>query len=233
MLSTMQISRWLGRLVMLSGVIALAACAPTQQADPSSFSSWLPGMKPSKPRAAAAQPARPAARPASPIAQRTPSARPASPTAAAPAGNPANLQAQLAQADQHYRNGAFAQAEQAYKLAVTTDPRQPIAHYRLGNIAFRKGSLPEAAQHFQRAIELSPRNAKAHYNLGVVYLTLVEKHFKHYNATMPADKETPSIQRLLEDIDAFASQRGQGGSEGGNRRKQQKDSLDALAEALQ
>jgi tetratricopeptide (TPR) repeat protein len=150
-----------------------------------------------------------------------------------PAGNGGNLQAQLAQADQFYRSGALAQAEQAYRVALNMDPRQPIAYYRLGNIAFRKGQYPQAAQYFQRTVELSPRNAKAHYNLGVVYLTLVEKHFKHYRATMPGDADTDKIARLLQDIDAFAAQRGAAGSGDTGSMTHSKDSLDALADALQ
>lgn len=218
----------LGRSALVASIVALTACAPTQSNNQSKFASWLPGMKPESQKAAS-----PAATPANLPQQQGPAPmlgggqHQSAPFQNTPVGDPANLQAQLAQADQHYRSGAFAQAEQAYRVALNMDPRQPIAHYRLGNIAFRRGQYPQAAQYFQRAVELSPRNAKAHYNLGVVYLTLVEKHFKHYRATMPGDADTEKIAKLLQDIDAFASQRS------APQPNQNRDSLDALAEALE
>lgn len=221
-----KILKTLGQGALVASMVVLTACAPSKANEQSKFASWLPGMKPGSKKSAPASPIATAPQPTrqAPSAYRPPSG---GMPGGAPVGNPQNLQAQLAQADQHYRSGAFAQAEQAYRVALNMDPRQPIAHYRLGNIAFRRGQYPQAAQFFQRAVELSPRNAKAHYNLGVVYLTLVEQHLKHYRATMPGDADTAKIAKLLQDIDDFASQRTAA------PRNQSRDSLDALADALE
>lgn len=232
-----RILKSLGQGVLVASVVILTACSSSKTNEQSKFASWIPGMK------REAKTASPAANPpsqqeqsgASP-AYRSPndgfSATQNNAQMPVPAfGSSVDLQTEMARADNFYRSGALAQAEQAYRIVLSVDPRQAVAHYRLGNIAFRRGQHLQAAQYFQRTVELAPQNAKAHYNLGVVYLILVEQHFNQYRATIPGGGDSAKLSKLLQDIDAFANQRGT--APGSQSRQKSRDSLDALADALE
>lgn len=228
-----RILKSLGQGVLVASVVILTACTSSKTNEQSKFASWIPGMK------REGKTESPAVNPPSQQEQsayRSPnegfSATQNGAQMPVPAfGSSVDLQTELSRADNFYRSGALAQAEQAYRIVLSVDPRQSVAHYRLGNIAFRRGQHLQAAQYFQRTVELAPRNAKAHYNLGVVYLILVEQHFNQYRATIPGGGDSAKLSKLLQDIDAFANQRAT--APGSQSRQKSRDSLDALADALE
>lgn len=107
-------------------------------------------------------------------------------------------------ADQHYQNQEFAQAAKLYKELLAVDANQPRVYYRLGNIAFREKQLRLANYYFQKSLELEPTNNKAHYNLAVTNLSIAERHFKFYTATLPADSDVSRMTQILSAIDQFS-----------------------------
>ena len=68
--------------------------------------------------------------------------------------------------DQHLR----AEAEAQYKLAVDTNPSDPKAAERLGDVEMERGDKEDAAGEYQRALKLQPGNADAAIGLANVLL---------------------------------------------------------------
>jgi hypothetical protein len=69
-------------------------------------------------------------------------------------------------------SGRYDRAEEAYRLAIQTDPRWGQPYYNLGNACFATGRLPEAAALFREAVRRAPDYADAWFNLGNTYLLL-------------------------------------------------------------
>ncbi len=67
-----------------------------------------------------------------------------------------------------YRNGAYADAAEAYKKALARDAESPIVHFNLGAALYKEGDYPAAVEHFQKALldEDEGRRETAHFNLG-------------------------------------------------------------------
>ena len=63
--------------------------------------------------------------------------------------------------------GRKTQAVHAKQTAVALSPRDPEAHYNLGNTLKDIGRLDEAEESYLQAIALKPDHAEAHNNLGV------------------------------------------------------------------
>ena len=87
--------------------------------------------------------------------------------------------ASVAQTDRQYvtsgnklfRNGQFDQAEVAYRKAIEKNPRNPQAHYNLGNALMAQKKDSAAVQSLQKSTELETskiRKAMAFHNMGVV-----------------------------------------------------------------
>ena len=87
--------------------------------------------------------------------------------------------AAVAQTDRQYvtsgnklfRNGQFDQAEVAYRKAIDKNPRNPQAHYNLGNALMAQKKDSAAVQSLQKSTELETskiRKAMAFHNMGVV-----------------------------------------------------------------
>ena len=87
--------------------------------------------------------------------------------------------AAMAQTDRQYvtsgnklfRNGQFDQAEVAYRKAIEKNPRNPQAHYNLGNALMAQKKDSAAVQSLQKSTELETskiRKAMAFHNMGVV-----------------------------------------------------------------
>ena len=70
-----------------------------------------------------------------------------------------------------FRNGQFDQAEVAYRKAIEKNPRNPQAHYNLGNALMAQKKDSAAVQSLQKSTELETskiRKAMAFHNMGVV-----------------------------------------------------------------
>ena len=91
----------------------------------------------------------------------------------------ATATASMAQADRQYirngnklfHSGQFDQAEVAYRKAIEKNPRNPQAHYNLGNSLMAQRKDSAAIQSLQKSTELETskiRKAMAYHNMGVV-----------------------------------------------------------------
>jgi Ca-activated chloride channel homolog len=77
-------------------------------------------------------------------------------------------------AEDAYKKGDYATAEQEYAAAAKRDPKKPVLQFNAGTAAYRAGQFPQAAQAFQESISRAPSgDAKrladqedAYYNLG-------------------------------------------------------------------
>ncbi len=64
-----------------------------------------------------------------------------------------------------------AEAEAAYRKAITVDPNYALAHFNLGILLSRQSKFSAAAYEFRQTLRTDPNNARAHHCLG---LALVE-----------------------------------------------------------
>lgn len=142
---------------------------------------------------------------------------------------------QANRADQFYQTGDFVKAESAYQALLKLDQKQPIAYYRLGNIAFRNKQFKRAIFYFNKSLELRPRNDKAQYNLAVTYLSLAEQHFKFYTTMMPEDAyATARLTRILAEIQFFSEDdESTSSSVGQSNEGKDQSFLDELAKELE
>ncbi|OYP66709.1 VWA domain-containing protein [Prevotella sp. P2-180] len=77
----------------------------------------------------------------------------------------------ITQGNKLFRNGQFDKAEVAYRKAIEKNPRNPQAHYNLGNSLMAQKKDSAAVQSFQKSTELETskiRKAMAFHNMGVV-----------------------------------------------------------------
>lgn len=65
--------------------------------------------------------------------------------------------------------GRLADAEKAYRDALTRDARSADAQYGLGSVYVRQGNLAAAESAYRAALSSNPNMSSAHLNLGVVY----------------------------------------------------------------
>ncbi|MFH1748447.1 MAG: aspartyl protease family protein [Planctomycetota bacterium] len=84
----------------------------------------------------------------------------------APIGAAADL---ISQADDLFRTGEFAKAEQVYTKALAADAENYAAILRLGEIALLGNRFAEAERHLQKAMELRPDDKKPKSLLAEVY----------------------------------------------------------------
>ena len=77
----------------------------------------------------------------------------------------------ITQGNKLFRSGQFDKAEVAYRKAIEKNPRNPQAHYNLGNSLMAQKKDSAAVQSFQKSTELETskiRKAMAFHNMGVV-----------------------------------------------------------------
>jgi tetratricopeptide (TPR) repeat protein len=56
----------------------------------------------------------------------------------------------------------FAKAQEAYQAAIGIDPKNPLGHFRRGQILVREGKLTDAEVVYQDALRLSNKDTKTH-----------------------------------------------------------------------
>lgn len=116
---------------------------------------------------------------------------------------------QLAQAEQHYREGVRlaeqgrdAEAEAAYLRALELAPAFAEAWTNLGILAANRGDLDVAIERYEKALAASPQLANAHYNLAVALQRRGkagddERAEAALRATLAADERHPYAYTLL------------------------------------
>ena len=85
--------------------------------------------------------------------------------------------------------GRFAEAAEAFRRMVASDPEEPIAHMDLGTALLQLGDVNGALAKYQESLRLSSGNPRLHYNLGLVY-TLQKaypKALQHYQMAVELD----------------------------------------------
>ena len=83
-------------------------------------------------------------------------------------GQAADIGAVLKGALAHHQAGRLDEAEQAYRQALSQDPKAFVAHVNLGVVLQDQGRLEDAAETFQNALAINPEVAEVHYGLGLV-----------------------------------------------------------------
>ena len=68
----------------------------------------------------------------------------------------------------------FKEAENNYKIAMTTIPNSPVIHNNLGGILYTLRRMEESIKNYKKAIELKPDYVQAYNNLGAVLYELGE-----------------------------------------------------------
>lgn len=63
----------------------------------------------------------------------------------------------------------IAKAEQAYRRAVSIDPKVFLGHYQLARINFLKGNFIEALQEINEELRINPENLRSLYIRGLIY----------------------------------------------------------------
>ena len=94
----------------------------------------------------------------------------------------------ITQGNKLFRSGQFDKAEVAYRKAIEKNPRNPQAHYNLGNSLMAQKKDSAAVQSFQKSTELETskiRKAMAFHNMGVVC-----KQHKMYGEAIEAYKNS-------------------------------------------
>jgi len=69
--------------------------------------------------------------------------------------------------EQLSKEGKIDEAIQAFRKAISIDPRYAVAHYNLGVLLRRQGFLNEAVESYLRAAAIQPEYVEALYNLGM------------------------------------------------------------------
>ena len=82
---------------------------------------------------------------------------------AAVAGGPAD--ALFQKGNDHYRDGDYKKAVEAYETAITSGGEDPAVFYNLGNAYLRQGELGHAIASYLRARKLAPRDPDIKFNL--------------------------------------------------------------------
>ncbi|MBI5111119.1 MAG: tetratricopeptide repeat protein [Rhodovulum sp.] len=121
----------------------------------------------------------------------------------------------VAEAVEHLRCGAVAEAERLLRRALDRDPQQPDALQHLGVLAAQRGDVAAAIGLFERAVRAAPRSADARTNLGYA-LVLADRHAEALAAYDEAIRLSPgyavawnhrghSLARLNRPDEALAS----------------------------
>jgi arylsulfatase A-like enzyme/Tfp pilus assembly protein PilF len=87
------------------------------------------------------------------------------------------------------RSGDYAQAVEAFRLALRGDDHNAVAAYNLAHSYASWGKLDEAIVGFERALALDPTEARARVGLGIVYQTrgAADRAAREYEAALAID----------------------------------------------
>ena len=78
---------------------------------------------------------------------------------------PGLAQGQVAQAEELFRSGQFANALSIYEAELKNSPNDPYIYYNIGNCYFKMGSVGLAVANYYRAFKLNPRDGDIRHNL--------------------------------------------------------------------
>ena len=78
---------------------------------------------------------------------------------------PAFAQNQIAEAEELFRAGQFANALNVYEAELKNNPNDPYIYYNIGNCYFKMGSIGLAVANYYRAFKLDPRDGDIRHNL--------------------------------------------------------------------
>lgn len=76
----------------------------------------------------------------------------------APAGVSSAVATQLERGNDLFAAQKWAEAEEAYRQTIATDPTLAEAHYNLATALYRAGNKVEAKKHYMEAANLAPGN---------------------------------------------------------------------------
>ena len=116
------------------------------------------------------------------------------------------LPQQLEKAIQHHIGGHLAEAEAAYQLILTVQPRHPDALHLLGVIAYQTGRHEQSHDLISRALKAHPGFPEAHSNLGNTLRAMgrLEEAAVHYRKVLqlPGNPDTAArIRDILREPD--------------------------------
>ena len=106
---------------------------------------------------------------------------------------PANLLSELGILDDDL--GKFADAEYAYRAALTIDPRAAAIHNNLGYNLLLQEKTQQAAAEFRVALKIEPHSQIARDNLGIALASLAKNSGK--SGSQPADRKRAEDEALL------------------------------------
>jgi tetratricopeptide (TPR) repeat protein len=115
--------------------------------------------------------------------------------------NPDLWEADKVQGLEHFQNGRFREAEQAFDVAVATRPEDPFSHLMLGLLCLKTGRSAEAVVEGRKAVALAPRDGGFHFGLANILeetgnLTAARDEYRAELAIRPDHQ--PSLQKLQE-----------------------------------
>jgi tetratricopeptide (TPR) repeat protein len=105
----------------------------------------------------------------------------------------------LAEADALFADGNYREAEVRYREALQIDPRNELAHVKLGTSLCHLGDYKEGEQEFRRAIKIRANCPGAHLSLGIV-LRLKGEWGASELALRTAVKQDPGDPKALVDL---------------------------------
>lgn len=65
--------------------------------------------------------------------------------------------------------GMFDKAAREYSIAISIDPKDPLAHYNLANLYYSYGYLDHAIEQYQAVLSLEPNSPWSRQYLGIAY----------------------------------------------------------------
>jgi len=72
--------------------------------------------------------------------------------------------------NEFYHAGDAVHAIEKFRIAISMNPDNAMAHQRLGFLLYRtQNQFPEAQEHLEKAVQLEPNNAFARFDLGTVF----------------------------------------------------------------
>jgi Tfp pilus assembly protein PilF len=104
--------------------------------------------------------------------------------------------------------GQVADAEEAYRVALSKDPLFSPVHLRLGLMAMDRFDYPAAIPHLEKVLERDPTNGDAHYFLGIIYSEMNRRldAERHYYRLLPSTEKFDRRDYMLALLDLKTEQ---------------------------